>query len=693
MTTGDLRPTPDAPDDDPHLWLEERESAAALAWVEAQNAATRAAFCDDAYAADRDALKAVLDRPDKIPHVTRRGGRIFNFWQDAANPRGVWRVTSPESFTTDAPEWDILLDLDRLAEEEGEDWVWGGPSTLPGTHDRAVIRLSRGGGDAAVLREFDLTARRFLPDGFFVPEAKGWSPVWLDRDTLLFASAAGAGMANSSGYPRAVRRWRRGTDPLAAPVVFETWDDTHCVAVAVEHGGPTERVWFFEGDNINTRFRLGDQDGPKRELDIPPDAVLYGSGARHGDWLAVRLRKPWTVGGTAFPEEAVIGIALPAFLAGSRDFVTLFEPAPRRVAHAPFWCGGRLVLSILDDLRQVFEVLTPSPGDWSREALAGLPEVGTVSVLPLDQEPEESNGDLLAYAQDPLTPPSLLLLRPGAAPRLLKRAAVAFDAAGLAVSRHDAVSADGTRIPYVQVGPPGAAGDAPVLMTGYGGFSIPMLPYYDPAAGKLWLERGGTVVIASIRGGGEFGAAWHEAGRRAGKRLAHDDFAAVAADLVARGVTRPGGIAAEGGSNGGLLVANMLTRYPERFGAILCAIPLIDMRRFPQMGGAIWTDEYGDPAKPEDWAFLAGISAYHAASPDRPYPPVLILTNRRDDRVHCGHGRKMAAKLQAMGYGAVHFHEPATGGHAGGTDSAQVAAFKALGMRFLRDAIGWEAAG
>jgi prolyl oligopeptidase len=281
-------------------------------------------------------------------------------------------------------------------------------------------------------------------------------------------------------------------------------------------------------------------------------------------------------------------------------------------------------------------------------------------------------------------------VRPPAAPELLKRAPEAFDPAGLVVTRHEATSPDGTRIPYVQVGPPGETGEAPVHLSGYGGFGISQLPYYNSAVGKLWLERGGTSVVANIRGGREFGTAWHEAGRREGKRASHDDFAAVAADLVRRGVTRPRRIAAEGGSNGGILITNMLTRYPERFGALFCTIPLIDMRRYSKLhAGASWIAEYGDPDNPEDWEFLKEISAYHAALPGRPYPPILIATSRRDDRVHPGHARKMAAKLQAMGYQA-YFYEPAAGGHGYGKDNAERAAFTALGYNFLRRAIGWD---
>ena len=682
----DPRPMLEAPDDDPYLWLEEIDDDRALAWVEAQNAATLARFGDARFAADRDILAAIFDRPDNIPYIGRRGPLVFNFWKDAAHPRGLWRASSLDSFRSEEPQWDILLDLDVLAATEGEDWIWNGAETLPGTHDRAIVRLSRGGADAVVLREFDLASRAFVAEGFDLPEAKSGA-AWLDRDTLLLASALGDGMVTRSGYARTVRLWRRGTDPLAAPVIFAAAETSMAASADLDRDAAEERLWFVERIGFfDAIVWLGDHSGPKTRLDLPTDAAPHW----HRGWLAVKRRTAWTIGGETHPPDTVLGISLEAFLAGDRRLTKLFEPGERRALQGLFWCGGRLVLSVLDDLKPVFEVLTPSDAGWARERIAGLPDIGVADVWSLDIREEESTGDLLATVQDPLTPPSLYLIPPGAAPQPLKRAPQNFSPTGLVVTRHEAVSEDGTSIPYVQVGPPGETGEAPVHLYGYGGFGISQLPYYNSAVGKLWLERGGTSVVANIRGGGEFGTPWHEAGRREGKRLSHDDFAAVAADLARRGVTRPGRIAAEGGSNGGILITNMLTRYPERFGALFCTIPLIDMRRYSKLhAGASWVAEYGDPDDPADWEFLAGISAYHMAVPSRPYPPILIATSRRDDRVHPGHARKMAAKLQAMGYEA-YFYEPAAGGHGYGKDNAERAAFTALGYNFLRRAIGWE---
>jgi prolyl oligopeptidase len=688
MLAIDPRPTLAAPDDDPYLWLEEIDGERALAWVEAQNRVTLERFGNAHFAADRDLLAAIFDRPDNIPLIARRGSRVFNFWKDAEHPRGLWRVTTLASYRTEVPDWEILLDLDALAVREGEDWIWSGAVTLPGSHDRAILMLSRGGADARVLREFDLAAHDFLPSGFFLPEAKGGAE-WLDRDTLLLSSPLGEGMATHSGYACTVRLWRRGSDPLTAPVIFSTDVEHMAVWADVDRDSETERVWFAEQLGFFDQIVfLGDHTGLRIQLDLPTDASVTW----HRGWLAVKRRSVWNINGESYAPDTVLGISLDAFLAGDRHFTKLFEPAERRALQGFFWCGDRLVLSVLDDLKPVSETLTPSAGGWSRERITGLPEFGVANVWPLDVRSEESNGDLLASAQDPLTPPSLYLVRSGAAPEILKRAPQAFDPTGLVVTRHEAISDDGTRIPYTQVGPAGETGDAPVHLSGYGGFRVSQLPYYNSAIGKLWLERGGTSVVANIRGGGEFGTRWHEAGRREGKRLSHDDFAAVAADLMRRGVTRPGRLAAEGGSNGGILITNMLTRYPERFGALFCTIPLIDMRRYSKLhAGASWIAEYGDPDNPEDWDFLREISAYHRAAPGQNYPPILIATSRRDDRVHPGHARKMAAKLQAMGYEA-YFYEPAAGGHGYGKDNRERASFTALGYNFLRRAIGWDPA-
>ena len=682
----DDRPTLSAPDDDPYLWLEEIEGSRAIEFVERQSRATLDRFGGAAFERDCAMLASIYDRPDNIPYVGRRGGYLYNLWKDASNPRGLWRRTTLDEFRKPNPSWDILLDIDQLAATEGQDWLLNSVSSLPANAPRVILSLSRGGSDAVTLREFDLNTKRFVTGGFSLAEAKS-SAAWVDPDTLLLSSAYGEGMATTSGYARTVRLWRRGEPAERATEVFETAPDRMSADCDVDRTGPSPRVWFIDRlDFFSFNAWLGTETGASVKLDLPSDIWLEA----HQDWFVVKLRSTWAVAGVTHAPDTVLGISLSAFLAGDRNFTVVFAPGPRRALQGFFWAAGQLVLSILDELRPVFEVCTPSAGGWSRAKLRGLPEIGVVDVWRFDNHESESNGDLLANVQDPLTPPSLMLIEQAvASPVILKQAPKTFAADGLVVTQHEAVSIDGERIPYVQTGPAGETGDAPVHMSAYGGFGHSVKPYYNSALGKLWLERGGTTVQANLRGGGEFGTRWHDAGRLAGKRLSHDDFAAVAADLVRRGVTRAKRIAAEGGSNGGILITNMLTRYPERFGALFCTIPLIDMRRYTKLlAGASWIAEYGDPDKPEEWEWLKTYSAYHAAVPGLSYPPILIATTRRDDRVHPGHARKMAAKLQAMGY-EVYFYEPAAGGHGYGKDNKERASFQVLGFRFLKSKIGW----
>ena len=396
----DARPTVAAPDDDPYLWLEEVEGARALAWVEAENSVTLEKFGNATFASDRDALATLLDRPDHIPFVVRRGRHLYNYWKDASNPRGLWRRTTLDSFRTDQPAWEVLLDVDALAAKEKEDWIWQGASTLPGTHDRAILSLSRGGSDAAVLREFDIGAKAFVSDGFYLPEAKGGTD-WLDRDTLVLSSAYGKDMATKSGYSRTVRLWRRGSNVDEAPVLIETTPESMGLWASVDRTRDTETIWFADKPGFfDTIFWLGDRSGPKVKLDLPTDIAVES----HGEWLVVKRRTEWTVGGKTYAPDTLLGISLPAFLAGARDFTVLFQPGERRAIQGFFWSNGPLVLSILDELKPVFEVLTPSPRSWSRSKLSGLPEIGVVNVWRFDMYEAESNGDLLGNAQDPHHP-------------------------------------------------------------------------------------------------------------------------------------------------------------------------------------------------------------------------------------------------------------------------------------------------
>jgi len=387
----DDRPTIAAPDDDPYLWLEEVEGERAVAFAEQQSRLTLQTFGDAAFAGDRDALAAIYDRPDNIPYVTRRGGFLYNLWKDSSHPRGLWRRTTLEQFRAPKPAWETILDLDKLAAEENQDWLLAWTQALPES-GRRIVSLSRGGSDAATLREFDIDTKSFVAGGFVLPEAKG-SAEWIDADTLLLSSAHGDDMATTSGYARTIRRWRRGTDVQQAKVLFETTTEHMAVYCSVDRTDAAPRIWFIEKlDFFNHNLWLGDERGARERLDLPTDA----HSDFHRSWFAVRPRKTWTLGTRTYAADTVLGMSLPAFLAGERNFEILFEPAPRRAVQHFFWTSGRLVISILDELQPAYEVWTPTADGWARTKLPGLPEIGVVDVWRFDAEDAESNGDLLA---------------------------------------------------------------------------------------------------------------------------------------------------------------------------------------------------------------------------------------------------------------------------------------------------------
>ncbi|ANY76964.1 peptidase S9 [Microvirga ossetica] len=669
---------------DPYLWLEDVEEKEALGWVRAHNEMTRAALCDDAFEADKKTLYEISTRPDNIPFITRRRGQLYNFWQDAAHVRGLWRRTSMDEYRKAEPSWETVLDIDALAQAEGEDWVWKGCGTLQPEQRYGLVSLSRGGADAVVVREFDLVEKRFVGDGFALPEAKGGA-TWLDRDRLLVSTTLGENAATASGYPRTVRLWRRGSDFMTAPLLFEGETGDIYISASVDLEPGYERTFYRRQITFEEGISyLAQENGDPVRIDLPLDCHFDVE----KDWLVVKLKSDWTLPERTYRADALLAIGFSCFLAGDRSFETLFEPGPRRVLSGFWWTKSRLVLSVLDNLASQVWLATPG-ASWNLERLEGLPETAAVYAMSLDASQLERTDEFLLSISSFIEPTSLALVTEDMRIEVLKESPAAFDASGIEVTRHEAVSVDGERIPYYRIGPKDQAGPRPTVLYGYGGFSVSMTPGYLGGIGKTWLERGNVWVVANIRGGGEFGAAWHKAGMREGKRLSHDDFAAVARDLAERRVTTPAQLAAYGGSNGGLLVGNMLTRYPDLFGAIWCAVPLLDMRRYTRLlAGPSWVAEYGDPDRPEDWAYMAGFSAYQNLEEGQSYPPVLLVTSRRDDRVHPGHARKMAARLEALKQ-TVFFYEPDDGGH--GTANKEQAAFlTALGLSFLRKTLTGE---
>ncbi len=676
------------PAGDPYLWLEEVEGARALAWVAQRNAESNAAFeADPAYGRQRGELLRLLDDPARIPYGERIGAYYYNFWRDAGHRRGLWRRTGVAEYRRPGPDWEVVLDLDELARKEGENWVWQGVTCLqpdaPGlAYQRCLVSLSRGGADAAVVREFDLAEARFVDDGFRLPEAKSMVG-WQDLDHLWVSTDFGPGSLTESGYPRIVKRWQRGTPLAAATTVYEGQVQDLDAYGSSERESGQRRDWIAHGLAFwkSEWFLL--RDGQQVRLEIPLDA----SHELFQDQLVVRLRSPWTIGGQTHPADSVLAVGLDAFLRGDRRFETLWQAGPGRVFEHLSHTRNAVLVGELDHISSRWHELTRTGGRWHSRQL-GLPAASQAQLVDVDRDSD----DYLIEVQDSTTPNTLLAVQAGSgeAPVALKRLPAAWDASGVVATRHEATSRDGTRIPYLVIAHRDLPldGSHPTLLTGYGGFEISMLPGYYRLAGKGWIEPGGVYVVANIRGGGEFGPDWHRAALKEHRQRCFDDFAAVAQDLVRRRITSPPHLGILGGSNGGLLVTATMVQHPELFGAVVAQVPLTDMLRFRQLlAGASWIAEYGDPDEPSQRAYLARYSPYQNVRAGVDYPPVFLTTSTRDDRVHPGHARKMAARMIEQGH-RVLYYENTEGGHGGAADNAQVARMWAQTFSFLRSTIG-----
>lgn len=669
---------------DRYQWLEDVTGDRPLAWVREENARTEAELsATPEFKALESDLRAILDSDAKIPGVQKIGDHYYNFWKDRQHERGLWRRTTLEEYRKDQPAWETVLDLDALNAAEGENWVWHGANCLRPAFDRCLIALSRGGADADVTREFDLATKTWVEDGFFRPEAKGGLD-WIDRDTVYVYTdfgpgADGAPAMTESGYPRIVKEWKRGTPMSEATVVYEGTAEDMYIAAAHDDTPGHERDFVIRTIAFyNDELYLRNGDGSLAKVDVPNSV----NKSVHKDWLVLELREPYTAGGTTWPAGSLIAANFDAFMAGERDFTALFTPTERTSLSSHTWTKNHLVLNVLEDVKSRLSVLTPGEGEWTRSAFTGAPDFGTVGISAVDDV--DSDAVWMTVA-DYLTPTTLSIAEVGEAPQPLKSMPAFFDAEGKVIEQHFATSEDGTRVPYFMVRPEDLAfdGTAPTLLYGYGGFEIALTPGYSATAGKGWLEKGGVYVVANIRGGGEYGPRWHQAALKANRHKAYEDFAAVAEDLVARKVTSSEHLGAQGGSNGGLLMGNMITQYPEHFGAIVCQVPLLDMQRYHKLlAGASWMAEYGDPDKPEEWAFIQTFSPYQLFDPAMDTPPTLFMTSTRDDRVHPGHARKMAA-LMLDADKDVRYYENIEGGHGGAANNAQAAHMSALAYTFL----------
>ena len=672
----------DSDTNDPFLWLEDKEGARALDWVKAENAKTLAVLQQDPHFADFYAANLKIgEARDRIPAPQIINGRVFNFWQDADHVRGIWRATSLSDYLRPEPAWKTVIDLDLLAKAENKNWVWSGAGCDSPSRNRCLVRLSEGGEDAVTIREFDLTTGAFVENGFTLPRGKQ-SAAWVDDNTLLVGREWEPGMVTASGYAYDVKRLKRG-QPLsdAVEVYSGTKSDVSVNAGQIVDGHGhravlvNRAVSFFQSEErVLTPSGL-------RKLDIPLKSTLRQIVAGRA---LIDLDEPWKNNGTTFPAGALVSVDFDAMLKDPEHLraALVYKQGARDVFDGATATRDHLLVTTLENVRGCAAIYTPvAGGGWKVTPLA-LPDNSAIGLGSADRYGTRAFVNVTGFL-NPTT--SYLVDTATGTLTVAKRAPERFDASGDEVEQHMATSKDGTKIPYFIVHPKTMKldGSNPTILEAYGGFTIAEKPNYNTTYGKLWYERGGTYVLANIRGGGEFGPAWHEAGLKTHRQRIYDDFAAVAQDVIARNITSPRHLGIKGGSNGGLLMGVEFTQHPELWNAVDIEVPLLDMLRFEKIqAGASWVGEYGSVSIPDERAFLASISPYNNLKPGVKYPEPLIWTTTKDDRVGPQHARKFAAKMASMNDSYL-FYEVIEGGHGAGANIQESAFTRALVMTYF----------
>lgn len=667
----------EVPDVQSLLWLEEIEGERALDWVKEQNKLTLQALTSDPRFEEyqSEALQ-ILTASDRITYGTLRGEFVYNFWRDEQHVRGIWRRMTLKQFRQESKQWEILLDIDQLAETEKENWIYKGVDSLGPARERCIIELAPGGTDTAVYREFDIPTRSFVKDGFNVPLAKT-NLCWENRDQLLIATDWGAGSLNTSGYARILKRWKRGTPLSAAETLLETdVEETFIYPIDLEHAG--QRVCFvMRGhDFYHFSFYLVNSAGTLSQLPLPQKCGLSGLFAGQ---LLVELKEEWR----GFASGALISISLSEFQKTGEigEVLTVYDPGESGTVSQVRCAKDAVYLTGIEHVSSQIREFRLQNNQWQGRLLPW----GENDVISISSSDSSSN-DLLLARDGFLQPSSLYYVNffEGVDEKLQSTPA-RFNTDGLTVEKHFAISRDKTEVPYFIVYRKGMKLDhtAPVLQYGYGGFEISILPHYSPIMGKLWLEKGGVYVLANIRGGGEYGPRWHDSALLEHRQRAYDDFFAVAEAVQSKGFSSPKHYGAMGRSNGGLLMGVALTQRPELFNAIVCGVPLLDMKRFNKLlAGASWMAEYGNPDLPEQWEFISRYSPFHNLKTEQAYPKVYFFTSTKDDRVHPGHARKMAARMDQLGY-EFFYYENIEGGHKGNANQKQEAMLSALEYLYL----------
>jgi prolyl oligopeptidase len=663
--------------EDPFMWLEEVDSEKSLEWVEKQNDVSLKILTGQAgYQSIYDKNLEILNSTDRIADPTVYNNFIYNFWQDQDNPRGIWRRTPVESYLSGNPEWEVMLDIDKISKENDIKWVFKGATGLFPHYDKFLVNLSKGGGDAVVVKEFDIESKSFVENGFYLPENKS-SASWIDKNTLMVSTDFGDGMT-TSGYAKQVKIWKRGTDLKEAKLIFDG-DENDMGVWGITH--PTHKK-NYQMIMQKTSFYSGHYYAIEKEelvkLELPEDIQLS---AIFNDLIVFEIKSDWNVGGNDLKQGAVVSIKYDDLIAGKNNFELVVQPDERSSITSLASTKNFMLVNMLNNVKSELYKYSWDKG-WKKEKI-DAPEFGNITLEAVD----ENSDDYFFYFTNFLEPSTLYFgnAKEGNIKKV-KSLPSFFPTDNYEVQQFEATSKDGTKIPYFVVNNKNIKydGNNPTLLYAYGGFEVPQLPRYSAITGTGWLEKGGVYVLANIRGGGEFGPKWHQAGLKENRQLVYDDFHAVAESLMEKKITSAKKLGIYGGSNGGLLVGVAYTQRPDLYNAVVCAVPLFDMKRYNKLlAGASWMAEYGNPDIPEEWEYISKYSPYQNIKPGKNYPEVFFTTSTRDDRVHPGHARKAVAKMESLGY-KVYYFENTEGGQAGASTNEQRAKMNALIFSYLQ---------
>ncbi len=665
------------PDSD-YLWLEEVQGEAPLNWVETQNKKAFSSLKSNAvYQQSYDANLALLNSNDRIAYASQRGDYLYNFWTDKNNQRGLYRRTTLSEYQKDNPTWETVLDIDALAAKDGMSWVYKGMDCLYPDYNHCLVKLSPGGSDAVVVREFNMATKSFVENGFKLPEAKS-SISWRDENSVFVGTDFGAGSLTDSGYPGVVKIWQRGTPLSSAKQVYKADKTSVSASGFVMRDGKNSLDMIYDGTSFYSRAMYILQGDKQVKLPIPKDASL--SAFLNGD-IFIQLKSSWTVNGSTFKQGSVIFAPVDDVLKGTANYKTLITPTASLAINSVQATKSTLLVTVLDNVKSKVLRFTNDAGQWESTPV-DIDDKGNISVFNTNESTDDFFLNYTSFLK-----PSTLYKVSGETGKLtqLKAQKSQFNSDDLVTHQYWATSKDGTKVPYFAIMKKDIElnGKNPTLLYGYGGFEVSLKPSYSALQGKNWLEKGGVYILSNIRGGGEFGPSWHQAALKKNRHKAYEDFEAIAMDLIDRKITSPDHLGIQGGSNGGLLMGAAFTRRPDLYNAVVCQVPLLDMKRYTKLlAGASWAAEYGDPDNAQMWEYIKTYSPFHNLDAKTDYPKVFFTTSTKDDRVHPGHARKMVAKMQDLGHD-VYYYENTEGGHAGAADNKQRADMYALIYSYL----------